>query len=82
MNPVQSRMARAALKWSTTDLATAAGVNSTTVNRFENGKDAYTSTANKLREAFLDTGLIRFEGDTGVFYMGKLVSMGRHKGVP
>jgi len=67
-------MARAAIRWSTTDLAKAADVNQTTVNRFENGKDAYASTANKLRGAFLATGLIRFEGDGGVYYLGRLLT--------
>ncbi len=74
MTPVQCRMARAALKWSTADLATAAKMNSTTVNRFENGKDAYTSTASKLASAFTDTGEIRFEGDEGVFYFGRPIA--------
>jgi len=67
-------MARAAIRWSTVELAKAAGLTPTTVNRFENGKDAYTSTATKLRDAFLATGLIRFEGDGGVYYLGRLVT--------
>lgn len=66
MTPHQCRMARAALKWSTIKLAEQAGVTPTTVNRFENGKDSYTSTANKLRSAFETTGLVRFEGDSCV----------------
>lgn len=63
MTPSQCRMARAALKWSTTKLAETAGVTTTTVNRFENGKDAYTSTEKKLREALEFCGRVRFEGN-------------------
>lgn len=75
MTPVQCRMSRAALKWSTADLAAAAKVNSTTVNRFENGKDAYTSTASKLEAAFTVTGQIRFEGNDAVFYLGDEIDL-------
>lgn len=74
MTSAQCRMARAALKWSTSDLANQAGVTPTTANRFENGKDAYASTANKLRDAFLQTGLIQFEGEGGVYFLGELVT--------
>lgn len=70
MTPAQCRMARAALKWSTTDLANAAAVNQTTINRFENGKDSYSSTSTKIREAFESTGQVRFEGVNGVFLVG------------
>jgi len=38
MTPTQSRMARAALKWTLTDLAQAAGVGRATVARFELGE--------------------------------------------
>ncbi len=71
MTPQQCRMARAALKWSTADLASSANVNQTTVNRFENGKDSYASTATKLQEAFESTGQIRFEGETCVCIVEK-----------
>lgn len=63
MSPEQCRMARAALKWSTVRLAQEAGITQTTVNRFENGKDAYQSTAKKLQEALEATGKVRFEND-------------------
>ena len=39
MTPTQCRMARAALEWSTTDLARAADVGVNSVNRFETGRD-------------------------------------------
>lgn len=63
MTPAQCRMARAALKISTQRLAELAGVNATTVNSFEQGKDAYSSTVAKLRKALEEAGNIRFEGD-------------------
>lgn len=66
MTPEQCRMARAALKWSTSKLAEKAGVTTTTVNRFENGKDSYTSTNNKLEQALLGSEKIRFEGESCV----------------
>jgi len=67
-------MARAAIGWSIKELAEVCSVSPNTVYRFENGKDAYASTANKLRDAFLGTGLIRFEGEGGVYYLGELVT--------
>jgi transcriptional regulator with XRE-family HTH domain len=50
-------MARAALDWSTTDLARAAYVGPATVNRFETGRDARISTVEKLRAAFEAVGV-------------------------
>lgn len=57
MTPTQCRMARAALDWSTTDLARAASVGINTVNRFEAGRDARISTVEKLRLALEAAGL-------------------------
>lgn len=74
MSPVQCKMARAAVGWSVVRLSQLAGVNKNTVVNFENGKDAYASTANKLHDAFLQTGLIRFEGENAVYYLGELVA--------
>jgi transcriptional regulator with XRE-family HTH domain len=51
------RMARAALSWSTTDLARAANVGQATVNRFETGRDARISTVEKLRAALEAAGI-------------------------
>ena len=51
-------MARAALGWSTTDLATAANVGVNTVNRFETGRDSRLSTVQKLRTAMEEAGLV------------------------
>lgn len=66
MTPIQCRMARAALQWTTINLAEAASVNPTTVNNFENDKDTYKSTVEKLQRALENTGKIQFEGNSCV----------------
>ena len=57
-------MARAALDWSTTDLARAANVGVNSVNRFETGRDARISTVEKLRSA-LEAAGIAFIAENG-----------------
>jgi predicted transcriptional regulator len=57
MTPTQCRMARAALDWSTTDLARAANVGINSVNRFETGRDARISTVEKLRYELEKAGI-------------------------
>ena len=56
-------MARAALGWSLDKMAKEADLYRLTVHRFERGHDAYASTVEKMRNAFLATGRVRFEGD-------------------
>lgn len=51
-------MARAALTWSTQELATRAGVGLNTVNRFEAGQDARVSSVDKMRSALEAAGVI------------------------
>lgn len=63
MTPTQCKMARVAVGWGVRDLARNCDVSPNTVNRFENGKDAYQSTVEKLKSALESTGKIRFEGD-------------------
>lgn len=59
MTPMQSRMARAALGWSTTELARAAKVGISTVNRFETDQATpIPSTLSALRQAFEAAGVI------------------------
>lgn len=58
MNPTQCRMARAALSWSTQDLAREAGVGVNTVNRFETGQDARLSSVEKMRSTLETAGVI------------------------
>lgn len=63
MNPTQSRMARAALKWSLSDLADAAGVGRATAARFELGETVAPASVAAMRSAceaagvsFVETG--------------------------
>jgi transcriptional regulator with XRE-family HTH domain len=57
-------MARAALDWSTTDLARAANVGVNSVNRFETGRDARISTVEKLCSA-LEAAGVAFIAENG-----------------
>jgi transcriptional regulator with XRE-family HTH domain len=50
-------MARAALNWTTSDLAKAAGIGINTVNRFEGGADTRLSSVEKLRRALERAGI-------------------------
>ncbi len=61
-------MARAALNWTTNDLAKAAGIGVNTVNRFEGGADARLSSVEKLRRALEQAGItfIAENGGAGV----------------
>jgi transcriptional regulator with XRE-family HTH domain len=68
MTPEQSRMARAALKWSLTDLAAEAGVGRATAARFELGEPVTAETVAALRGAF-EAKRVRFI-DKGVFAGG------------
>lgn len=54
-------MARAALGWSLTDLASAAGVGRATVARFELGEPVNADSVAKLRAAVEGGGVILFE---------------------
>ena len=67
MNYIQCKMARAGLGWSVKKLGEMANVTLNAVSRYENNKDAYTSTANKLRKALESSNRVRSEGDNGVF---------------
>lgn len=70
MTPVQCRMARAALGWTTVELAQYAGVNQVTLNRYEKGDKKWRqSTTDKLRKAFEDTGEITFVDDNTVVFL-------------
>lgn len=52
MTPTQSRMARAALHWTVSDLADAAGIGRATVARFELGNNVEAAKVDAMREAF------------------------------
>ncbi|KSV90960.1 hypothetical protein N181_09850 [Sinorhizobium fredii USDA 205] len=51
-------MGRAALNWSTQELARRAGLGPNTVNRFEAGQDARVSSVEKMQKAMEDAGLV------------------------
>jgi transcriptional regulator with XRE-family HTH domain len=53
----QCRMARAALGWSTRELAKYSHVGATTISRFESGKPANPSTLTLLRQTFEAAGI-------------------------
>ncbi len=57
IDPVQVRMARAALGWGVRDLAVNAGVTANTVSRFENGADALGNTLRKIQRALEDADI-------------------------
>ena len=69
MLPVQCKMARAAIGWSVRDLAKVSGTSANTVSRFETGKDSYTSTAQKLEHALIESGKIEFIDQNGVVFI-------------
>ena len=66
MNDLQCRMARAGLKWTVAQLAELAQVQPGTVSRFERNGTAQPSTIMAMERAFLETGKVRFEGETCV----------------
>lgn len=68
MTPTQSKMARVALKWTTDDLATKAGVGRMTVARFERGDSLADDSVAKMRKALADAGadFTRRAGRVGV----------------
>ena len=71
MTPMQCKLGRTAVGWNIKRLAEEAGnISPNTVYRFENGKDYYQSTADKLEQALLSTGKVRFEGDKCVCLCG------------
>lgn len=67
MTSTQCRMARAGLNWSGSKLSEVTGIRPATISAFEKGGAALTTTVDRLRQAFKDTGRVRFEGDCGVF---------------
>ena len=59
LEPVQCRMARAALKWSAEDLAHASGVSASTIRRFErNGGGLHFHNLRLIFRALEDAGVI------------------------
>jgi transcriptional regulator with XRE-family HTH domain len=59
ITPVQSKMARVALGWTTSDLAEKAQVSAVTVNRFETmARKPIPATLAAIRRAFEDAGVV------------------------
>jgi len=63
MTPVQCRMARAALGWTTRDLGKTAKVSHETVARFESGHPLKERTVDALRETLERAGIILLPDD-------------------
>ncbi len=59
----QIRMARAALGWGLKILAEKSGVSGNTINRYENGADAYGETLAKLQRTLENAGVIFIDED-------------------
>ncbi|WP_206638130.1 transcriptional regulator [Mesorhizobium sp. M7A.F.Ca.US.010.02.1.1] len=57
MNPVQCRMARAALGWGVLDLSKEAKVSTQTIVRFERGEVLKQSTVDLIRSTFESAGI-------------------------
>ena len=60
---VQVRMARAALGWSSTELADKANVSPTTILKFEAGGGVQTSTLGKMETVLRQAGITFLEDD-------------------
>jgi DNA-binding XRE family transcriptional regulator len=57
MNPVQCRMARAALGWGVLDLSKEAKISTQTIVRFERGEALKQSTVDLIRSTFVSAGI-------------------------
>ncbi|MBZ9846167.1 transcriptional regulator [Mesorhizobium sp. CA5] len=57
MNPVQCRMARAALGWGVLDLSKEAKISTQTIVRFERGEALKQSTVELIRSTFESAGI-------------------------
>jgi transcriptional regulator with XRE-family HTH domain len=71
VKPAQVRMARAALKWSLSNLADASGVHRNTISNFEIGKYAGAEESLEAIQRALEKAGIVFQGDDGVRARGK-----------
>jgi transcriptional regulator with XRE-family HTH domain len=63
MQPVHLRMARAALGWSLSDLATQSKVNLNTISRYEAGREVLSGTIDKLEKVLERAGVILIQED-------------------
>lgn len=63
ISPLHVRMARAALKWSLSDLAERAQVNLNTISRYEAGKEILSGTLVRIEKVLQDEGIVFFVED-------------------
>ncbi|AQT61077.1 hypothetical protein B0D95_13980 [Cellvibrio sp. PSBB023] len=66
----QIRMARAFLRWSIDDLAKRSGVGASTIKRmetFDGVPSARVENLQAIRDTFIVTGKVRFEGESSIF---------------
>ena len=63
IQPIQLRMARAALNWTVRDLAERAQVNKNTISRYETGSDIMASSLESLEKVLREAGIVFFEND-------------------
>lgn len=63
ISPLHVRMARAALRWSLSDLARRAQVNLNTISRYEAGKEILSGTLQRIESVLEEEGVIFFEED-------------------
>ena len=75
--PLHVRMARAALKWSLSELAERAQVNLNTISRYEAGKEILSGTLQRIEKVLQEEGIIFFEEDD---LFGPGVRLGKRKG--
>ncbi|MGF3026695.1 helix-turn-helix domain-containing protein [Methylobacterium aquaticum] len=63
MSPLQCRMGRAALGWTTAQLADAAGLGINSINRWEGGADSRYSTVERIRDTLERAGVVFLPSD-------------------
>jgi transcriptional regulator with XRE-family HTH domain len=63
--PVQCWLARTALGWTVTDLASAAELSRTAVKRFESGEALKVSTVERIQNALETAGVIFIDANDG-----------------
>ena len=63
IQPMQLRMARAALSWTLKELEAESGVGRNTISRYEAGHDILASALDSLEKVLVDQGVVFFEGD-------------------
>ena len=63
MQPIQLRMARAALNWTVRDLENKSKINKNTISRYEAGREVLSGTIDKLEKVLEGAGIILLQED-------------------